>query len=131
MKRRARARAAKRSNKYSRRLRDRERMGWCKMQACTVAEIGFDALRAVATIPAALWRCDGVIEADHAGERIAGKGTKAPDDTVIPMCTRHHRDRTESKGIFAYMSPEQRKQWRDRAVEHARELYAGYLEALW
>jgi hypothetical protein len=43
--------------------------------------------------------CRGPVEAHHAGPR--GMGQKAPDDTAIPLCTRHHRDWHGATGLFA------------------------------
>ena len=43
-------------------------------------------------------RCDGPIEADHAGARPAGR--KADDATCIPLCMLAHRQRTDFAGPF-------------------------------
>lgn len=42
--------------------------------------------------------CEGEIEADHAGRR--GLGQKCADEEVIPLCTGHHRARTDFSGCF-------------------------------
>lgn len=50
-------------------------------------------------------RCEGRIEAHHAGRK-PGMGLKAPDDTCVPLCSRHHGDLTNHRGAFAGMSRE-------------------------
>jgi hypothetical protein len=39
-------------------------------------------------LPCLMLRCEGPIEADHAGRR--GAGRKAHDSTCIPLCRYHH-----------------------------------------
>lgn len=64
----------------------------------------FDYMLAVKELPCALagvvgaGPCSGEVEADHAGER--GLGQKSDDNTVVPLCTGHHRDRTDGRGYF-------------------------------
>jgi hypothetical protein len=50
-------------------------------------------------------RCAGRIEAHHAGRK-PGMALKAPDDTCVPLCTRHHDELTTHRGAFAGMSRE-------------------------
>lgn len=45
--------------------------------------------------------CSGPIEADHAGRRPLGR--KCNDDEAIPLCRKHHRDRTDALGFFRGM----------------------------
>jgi hypothetical protein len=74
-----------------------------------------DYMLAVKGLPCALsgvegaGACAGKVEADHAGER--GLGVKAADDTCIPLCSSHHRARTDARGFFAAMSKDERRHW--------------------
>lgn len=66
----------------------------------------------VKTLPCAafeLGTCWGRIEADHAGRR--GIGQKADDRTCIPLCTKHHRERTGFCGDFKGWTQEQMRAW--------------------
>src|SRR4051812_40559530 len=64
-----------------------------------------DYLLAVKTLPCmfatAAWGppCKGPIEADHAGQRPFGR--KCNDDEAVPLCQKHHRERTDYTGPFA------------------------------
>ncbi len=59
--------------------------------------------------------CSGRIEANHAGEK-PGMGLKASDSTCIPMCSGHHRDWTEHRGLFRGWTREERRQWADEVI---------------
>lgn len=59
--------------------------------------------------------CQGRVEADHAGAR--GLNEKADDVTCIPICTKHHRERTDRFGTFAGWTKPQMRAWLDRTVE--------------
>jgi hypothetical protein len=66
--------APKPRSKYSQRERFTAYMLWVKGQPCLMRSI---------------WgRCEGRVEADHAGPR--GVGRKAHDSTCIPLCCHHH-----------------------------------------
>lgn len=56
-----------------------------------------------------LSRCEGVVEADHAGRR--GMGQKCPDEQVIPLCTKHHRERTDFSGAFRAWDQARMRAW--------------------
>lgn len=116
-----RAEPDQRGNKYALRDRAAAFMGWVRTQPCTVAAIGVAGVDQFISI-FALGGCDGPVQADHAGERIAGMSTKSLDRDCIAMCKRHHDDRTESKGMFLLMTKPQRREWRVAAIEytHAR-----------
>lgn len=62
--------------------------------------------------------CWGSIEADHAGPRPYGR--KADDSTAIPLCTQHHRERTDYSGFFAGFTAVEMRVWCDRAIEETR-----------
>ena len=58
-------------------------------------------LRRVRLLPCLLIRvggCYGPIESDHAGERPVGR--RASDRSCLPMCSAHHRARTDYAGYF-------------------------------
>ena len=59
-------------------------------------------------------RCDGVIEADHAGRR--GISQKAHDNTCIPLCTKHHRERDAFTGDFKAFDHDRMRGWLAAAV---------------
>lgn len=77
--------------KYAKRPRAFGYMGWIKQQSCIVRQ--FAVVMKSPTTP-----CRGDIEADHMGER--GLGRKAPDSTCVPICSGHHRERTDFSGAF-------------------------------
>lgn len=96
-------------------------MLWVKRQPCLLCNV------------TGAGECDGPIEADHAGVLAAadvqpsedlgavdgrGTGLKPDDRTTIPLCQRHHRDRTDHRGYFApeRMSKEEHRLWRLSAI---------------
>lgn len=84
-------------------------MGWVKQQPCAARHLG---------------PCDGVIEADHAGRR--GIGQKADDRTCIPLCTRHHRARTDWTGVFKTWTQTTMRAWLELEIARAQEAYVLY-----
>lgn len=70
--------------------------------------------------PGAPDECSGGIEADHAGERPFGR--KADDDTCIPLCSRHHVQRTQLCGVFNWWTRDQMRRWLDQRIEETRAL---------
>lgn len=87
-------------------------MGWCKLQPCLLRNVD------------GAGPCSGgFAEADHAGPR---RGYRADDDTTIPLCHDHHRDRTESRGFFAPMSKPERVAWRSAAVADLQARYRAW-----
>lgn len=104
-----------RSTKYSRRPRDVPYMLFVKSLLCSVEEERPDPDREPTP-------CSGVIEADHAGRR--GISQKADDRTTIPICTGHHRERTDHTGSFKYTTRESNRAWLDRAITRTQTLYA-------
>jgi hypothetical protein len=86
-------------------------MWFVKLQPCLLRELG---------------DCEGAIQADHAGlDR--GLSQKADDRTCIPMCDKHHRDRTESRGFFFAMTPEQRVDWRLQKIMQMQARYSRWV----
>lgn len=95
--------------KYRARPRDLEYMRWVKRQPCAARSV--DA-----------WiNCAGPVEADHAGRR--GLGRKAPDATCIPLCSTHHRQRTDFSGVFRTWDQARMRAWLGEQVELYRREY--------
>ena len=67
--------------------------------------------------------CTGRIEADHMGRR--GIGQKAEDSTCAPMCTKHHRHRTDVYGFFKGWTQAELRLWVEWAIGNAREQVSG------
>jgi len=58
--------------------------------------------------------CAGHMQACHEGRNgilIRGTALKAPDSETIGMCSRHHDDWTNHRGVFAGWSKERRRTW--------------------
>lgn len=94
---------------YSERPRDLLYLEWVRQQPCLLRRLG---------------DCDGAVEADHAGERPYGQ--KCDDGRALPLCRKHHRDRTDSRGFFRAPDREAqfaRRLWIDRAIAATRRLW--------
>lgn len=103
-----------RTSKYRRRERDVPFMKWVKRQPC--------AVRADPPDPDRMTPCTGRVEADHLGER--GLGQKASDDTCAPLCSQHHRERTDHAGAFFNLTRDQLRLWRARALHRTTVAWA-------
>lgn len=57
----------------------------------------------------------GGVEAHHAGER-PGVGLKAPDNTCIPLCRRHHAEWHAASGYFRGWDRARRRIWADDRI---------------
>ena len=66
--------------------------------------------------------CEGRIEADHAGKKVA-MSRKAPENTRIPMCTLHHRNRHEFTGPFRYWDKVRMRIWLDEQIAITRAAF--------
>lgn len=98
------------------RRRDPDYVAWVKTLPCAVAdEIGLD------------WHCEGGIEADHMGRRPLGR--KADDDTCVPLCSLHHRQRTDFSGRFRTWGHDEMRAWLDVKVELYQARYRRWCEA--
>jgi len=106
LRRRARVRT-RRPSSYRRRERDFEFMAWVRRQPCIVRTLPPD--------PNRLTPCGGRVEADHFGSR--GLSRKGHDRTCVPMCTQHHRERSDHHGAFFKLNQLQLREWRGRALE--------------
>lgn len=84
-------------SRYRERTRAWDYMGFVKTLPCCAATSNVGG------------RCSGGIEADHAGRR--GIGQKASDYTCIPLCSQHHRWRTDFAGPFRDWDRERMRAW--------------------
>jgi len=66
--------------------------------------------------------CGGHVEADHAGRR--GMGRKAPDETCIPLCRQHHRERGSFSGMFRDYDQATMRAWLASMVRKFQHEYA-------
>lgn len=115
---RSRMRRNTRRSSYSRRERDREYMKWVKCQPCAIAEEPEH-------------RCDGPVEADHAGEiGTRALGRKAPDDTCIPLCTKAHMERQRWRGFFSGWGVIRVREWTEAVIARLRKQYLATLPRL-
>lgn len=114
------------TTKHARRERGREYMAWTSRQPCMVARF-WQRLHTHAGNRRLVLEmhlcCDGPIQVDHAGNRFTdGDGTRAFDRTVIPMCRKHHEQRTNAcgtpgqAGIFAGFDADMVRAWSDEAI---------------
>jgi hypothetical protein len=90
-------RRSKTKTSYAKRPRFRDYMLFVKRLPCSAIAIDADS------------KCEGPIEADHAGRR--GIGQKAHDSTVIPMCSKHHRERHSFSGAFKTWDQDKMRTW--------------------
>jgi len=95
---------------YRPRPRDTAYMAWVRRQPCAARGMG---------------ACTGHIEADHAGRRSVGR--KAGDDTCIPLCHKHHVQRTSFSGPFRSWSQTAMRRWLELLVMTYRGQYQGEL----
>lgn len=113
-------RRRKGSTSYSRRERDFDFMGFVKQQPCVVHVLPppfyTSSPRAKAT------PCSGEVEADHQGAH--GLGQKAADDTCVPLCMQHHRERTDHSGTFRSFTRDEARSWRALAIAHTQANWA-------
>lgn len=83
---------------------------------CSVAVYGVPSNRISGSYYTA---CIGPVEADHMGERPVGR--KASDDTAVPMCRAHHRDRTDHSGLWSTYSARDMRDYCDAMIDFTRE----------
>lgn len=62
--------------------------------------------------------CYGEVQPDHMGSRPVGR--KADDRTAVPMCRRHHGERTDHSGTFRELTRDELRSWRVDAIEHTQ-----------
>ncbi len=95
---------------YARRVRDVDYMRSVRGLPCMLSGVARAGV------------CNGDVEADHAGDR--GVGQKADDKTCIPMCRKHHRDRTDGRGFFRGLELAEQRRWRRWAIGQTQLLIA-------
>lgn len=100
-----------------RRPREPEFLRWVKAQPCAArsARQGEE--------------CDGAIEAHHAGPH--GAGQKCPDRESIPLCTRHHREWHDARGLFAGMDKAARRVFAATAIELTQQAHDAQMAVLY
>lgn len=104
-----------RGTSYSRRERDIDFMLDVKELRCYLADVDGAA-------------CRGEIEADHAGARATSH--KSPDVESIPLCTQHHKHRTNPARYPGCYFDRMRivgarmRTWCDRAISHTQRAVA-------
>jgi hypothetical protein len=103
----------RRPRRLSRAGSDPAYLAWVRTQYCAV---GISTWRA--------YVCEGTIHAHHAGRR-PGVAMKAPDDTAIPLCSKHHRQWHDGTGVFAPFTKLQRFAWSQRAIADTQGRYSG------
>ncbi len=89
------------------RVLDADYIRWVRQQPCCLAVRG---------------ACSGPVEADHAGPRPVGR--RADDRTCIPLCRRHHRQRTDYRGHFYGWTAETMRAWLDARIAETQADYA-------
>ncbi len=104
LKRYTRLRARSKTSKHARRERDWAYLAFVHTLPCHARLIaqGFE--------------CEGPIEADHIGGRYGADA----DRRCVPMCRRHHRERTGivgGGGVFAGWPLERKREWGRAAIE--------------
>ena len=110
--------------KYRERERDTPRMLWTKAQPCCA----YDLVRLLDggfRLHLIIGPCAGPVEADHAGRR--GRGRKADDDTVIPLCVRHHREPGLDALLYGLLKRGAMREAKDRIISRQRGRYAAHL----
>jgi len=125
LKRKTRLRQKSLKNSYRRRERDFEFMQKVRKLGCIVrywadlAPLGMKELNARSfafepEMSLAITTCYGRVQADHGGER--AKGKKAHDRTCVPMCRKHHGERTDYRGTFKNWNAIAMRAWCDWAI---------------
>jgi hypothetical protein len=97
--------------KYAKRERAFEFMLFVKRLPCCACAIAPDS------------KCNGPVEADHAGRR--GIGQKASDFTCIPLCSKHHRERHGFCGAFKGWDQEKMRGWLEQRIGITQRIAIG------
>lgn len=100
-----------RRNSYARRPRDVAFMLWVKTQRCLLAGQPGHV-------------CEGVVEADHAGDiGVRALGRKADDRTCLPLCQLAHAERQRWRGFFEGWDVPRMRSWTEAASAMLVRLY--------
>ncbi len=94
-------------------------LGCCADLAAKVRLRGSPLLGSVVVI------CLGRVEVDHAGRR--GMGQKCSDFETIPLCSKHHRERTDFSGDFKYFDQATMRDFLEEAIARTQRAL-GYPE---
>jgi hypothetical protein len=65
--------------------------------------------------------CKAPMEANHMGDRIAGRSTKSQDRDCVGMCKGHHGQWTEYRGLFAGLTHEQRREYAATCIQYVHD----------
>lgn len=95
---------ARKRARYASRERAWDYMAWVKSTPCLLCSTG---------------ACEGPTEADHAGDRALGR--RSLDRDCVPLCTKHHRERTDLRGYFAGFDAARMREWRHAAVARVQD----------
>ena len=95
-------------HRRSSRVHDTDYMLRVKGLSCVARELGLDTG----------FPCGGVVEADHAGRR--GLGQKCSDLETIPLCTEHHRQRTDFSGAFKTWNQARMRLWLAACIDYVQ-----------
>ena len=104
---------------HSERERDLAFMGWVKTLPCCLRR---ERDAGPCSSGGRTWS-----EADHAGERAGFR--RADDDTCIPLCSRHHMDRTIRRGYFAGRPWAWMRAWCDEQIAYTQRLWDAWQSA--
>jgi hypothetical protein len=110
---------SKGKGKYARRERDLAYMKLVKTLPCAVSAT---PTRWTRIAPALCTLCTGEVQADHAGSRAMGR--KCPDDETIPLCRKHHRERTDLRGAFKGWDRIEMRRWCDYVIRITQQAIA-------
>lgn len=103
------------------RERNREFMMWVRRQPCAVrGEMPFVARMEDL--------CDGHVQADHVGRR--GLSQKSDDVECVPLCEKHHTQRSSFHGFFATWDQEQMRAWLEKQIAFYQAEYKRHLERM-
>lgn len=70
--------------------------------------------------------CEGKVQVDHAGKH--GLGEKCPDDQTIPLCKKHHGQKTDYRGYFKDWTGGALRVWLDSRIHHYQHLYRAFVD---
>ncbi len=108
------ARKTRMKRRRPRTVVDVARRDWCRAQPCIVS-IGYG-------------QCAGPIDPHHAGKN-PGVGMKAPEDTTVPCCRRHHEAITGQVGgygPFQALGEAGRRALQDEWIAESTARYLGH-----
>ncbi len=113
--------------KYKSRERDTEYMLFVKTMPCMVYQL--DAIQCMSVAkqdggPSLVTKCSGDVEADHKSS--GALSHKSKDNTVIPLCQLHHRERTDHTGSFKHYKQADMRAFVVAAIQMTQNLARRY-----